>query len=203
MTGSINQCTVEAATSPAVKDMLCRLDVHDVESTPWVEMFELGARAQVMKRGVFFPARATKLYEIWRRHDSFDAIDPGTRQQIQEKFLGRSFEEAYTEARRDLLDVAPEEVARIDSNPKHKLALVFRSYFKRAFALARSGDQSRRVDYLVYCGSAMGAFNQWVKGTELEPWQQRHVDTIAHRLLDRAAHFLGERSAVLSGEKTP
>ena len=30
---------------------------------------------QVLKRGVFFPARANKLYELWKSHDSLDDID--------------------------------------------------------------------------------------------------------------------------------
>ena len=49
------------------------------------------------------------------------------------------------------------------------------------------------MDYLVYCGSAMGAFNEWVAGTGLEPWAARHVDTVAERLMESTAELLREK----------
>jgi trans-AT polyketide synthase/acyltransferase/oxidoreductase domain-containing protein len=61
LTGSINQCTVEAGTSDAVKDLLQELNVQDTAYALAGDMFEIGARVQVAKRGLFFPARANKL----------------------------------------------------------------------------------------------------------------------------------------------
>ena len=40
----------------------------------------------------------------------------------------------------------------------------------------------------------MGAFNDWVRGTDLEDWQCRHVDLITERLLAATAKVLGERA---------
>ena len=57
LTGSINQCTCEAGTSASVKDLLQELEVQDTAYAPAGDMFELGARVQVAKRGLFFPAR--------------------------------------------------------------------------------------------------------------------------------------------------
>ena len=62
LTGSINQCTVEAGTSDAVKDMLQEINVQDTAYAPAGDMFEIGARVQVLKKGLFFPARANKLH---------------------------------------------------------------------------------------------------------------------------------------------
>jgi len=31
------------------------------------------------------------------------------------------------------------------------------------------------VDYQVHTGPALGAFNQWVKGTSLEDWRKRQI----------------------------
>jgi trans-AT polyketide synthase, acyltransferase and oxidoreductase domains len=62
VTGSINQCTVEANTSDAVKDLLQQMNVQDTEYAPAGDLFEIGARVQVLKKGLFFPARANKLY---------------------------------------------------------------------------------------------------------------------------------------------
>jgi len=75
VTGSINQCTVEAGTSNQVKDMLQQINIQDTSYAPAGDMFEIGAKVQVMKRGVFFPARANKLYDLWRQFDSFSEID--------------------------------------------------------------------------------------------------------------------------------
>jgi len=39
----------------------------------------------------------------------------------------------------------------------------------------------------------MGAFNQWVKGTALENWRNRHVDEIAEKLMQETAALLNQR----------
>ncbi|MEU4798215.1 ACP S-malonyltransferase [Streptomyces sp. NPDC023327] len=181
LTGSINQCTPEADTSTAVKDLLQSLDVHDVALAPAAEMFELGVRAQVVKRGVFLPARATKLHDLWRRHDSLDAIDAPTRRQIEEKFLR-----------------GPLASASRAGDPKRRMADAFRSYLDRGFELARRGEPGRTVDYLIYCGPAMGAFNSWARGTVLESWQSRHVDAIAEQLMTETAALLRRRAAAFA-----
>ncbi|MBY8854439.1 acyltransferase, partial [Saccharothrix sp. MB29] len=51
VTGSINQCTPEAGVSDDVKDLLAGLDVQDTAYAPAGDMFELGARVQVARRG--------------------------------------------------------------------------------------------------------------------------------------------------------
>ncbi len=95
LTGSINQCTVEAGTSDLVKDLLQEMQVQDTDYAPAGDMFEIGARVQVLKRGLFFPVRANKLYELYRSVDSIEQIDPGTARMIQEKYFQRSLAEVY------------------------------------------------------------------------------------------------------------
>jgi trans-AT polyketide synthase, acyltransferase and oxidoreductase domains len=188
--GSVNQCTMEAATSPEVKKMLQGLTVDDTGFAPSSEMFEFGIRTRMVKRGVFFPARANRLYELWRQHNSFEAIDRVTRRLIEEKYLLCPFDDAYAAAKARLRRTVPEVDARTMESPKEKLALAFRHYFDRGFELALAGDPSRRVDYLIYCGPAMGAFNHWVQGTKLEPWEARHVDLVAQYLMEETARLL-------------
>lgn len=53
LTGSINQCTVEAATSNAVKNLLQQMNVQDTQYAPAGDMFELGAKVQVLKKDYF------------------------------------------------------------------------------------------------------------------------------------------------------
>lgn len=190
LTGSVNQCTVEAGVSARVKEMLQQLDVQDTTYAPSGQMFELGARVRVMKKGVFFHARANKLYDLWRQYNSWDEIDLETRRQIEDKYFQASFSDIYEELRRGLTAEDAERGAR---DPKHRMALVFRWYCNRGILLTLDGDEGREVDFQVYCGPALGALNQWLKGTELEDWRNRHVDQLGRKIMDEAATLLNNR----------
>lgn len=190
LTGSINQCTVEAATSDRVKELLQQMNVQDTDYAPAGDMFELGAKIQVLKKGLFFPARANKLYDLYRQHSSLDEIDEKTKKQIQEKYFKKSFEEVYE----DIQSYYPAHVIeKAEQSPKYKMALIFKWYFRYSTRLALGGNEECRVDYQVLCGPALGAFNQWVKGTALEDWRNRHVDEIAVRLMTETAEILQQR----------
>lgn len=197
VTGSINLCTVESGISPLVKDMLQQINIQDTDYAPAGDMFELGAQVQVLKRGVFFPARARKLHELYRRYDCLDDIDPAIRQQIEDRYFRRSFDEVWRETRAYFAQRDPREITKAESNPKHKMALVFRWYFGYSQRAAMAGDEHDRLDFQVHCGPALGAFNQWAAGTPLEPWQNRHVDHIAERLMTGAADYLHEKFSEL------
>jgi trans-AT polyketide synthase, acyltransferase and oxidoreductase domains len=198
LTGSINQCTCEAGTSASVKDLLQDLEVQDTAYAPAGDMFELGARVQVAKRGLFFPARANKLYELYQRHASMEEIDAKTRQQIQEKYFRRSLDEVWRETRAYYLQADPQLIAACEKNPKRKMAAIFKWYFVHTTRLALQGIEEQKVDYQIHCGPALGAFNQWVKGTELQSWRSRHVADIAERIMCATAHLLQQRFAAMS-----
>ena len=193
LTGSINQCTVEADTSDAVKEILQHLNVQDTDYAPAGDMFEIGAKVQVVRKGVFFPARANKLYELYRHYNSLDEIDDKTKRQIQEKYFRRSFEDVYAETKAYYSQNLPEEIEKAERNPKHKMALIFKWYFVHSMRLARDASEEQKVDYQIHSGPAMGAFNQWVKGTNLENWRNRQVDKIAEKMMRDTASFLNER----------
>jgi trans-AT polyketide synthase/acyltransferase/oxidoreductase domain-containing protein len=199
LTGSINQCTVEAGTSDLAKDLLAGANVQDTEMAPAGDMFEIGAKVQVLKKGLFFPARANKLYELYKQYDSLEQIDPKTRDQIESRYFKRSFEEVYKETKDFYLSVAPEQIEKAEKNPKQKLALILRWYFIHSTRLALKGIADQKVDFQIHCGPAMGAFNQWVKGTRYEDWRNRHVDEIADMLMNGAASILCQRFLELQG----
>jgi len=203
-TGSINQCTVEAGTSDSVKNMLQEMDVQDTTYAPAGDMFETGAKVQVLKKGLFFPGRGNKLYELYMRHNSLDEIDNQTRKQIEEKYFRRSFEDVWSETR-DYYSRANPAFAKLEISPKQKMSMVFRWYFVHTTRLAMRGAEEDKVNYQVHCGPALGAFNQWVKGTALESWQNRHVSDIGERIMNGAAAVLAKRYAELSvkGDLTP
>jgi trans-AT polyketide synthase/acyltransferase/oxidoreductase domain-containing protein len=199
LTGSINQCTVEAGTSIAVKDMLETASSQDTAYAPAGDMFELGAKVQVFKKGIFFPARANRLYELYLRHNSIDEIDDKTRSQIEEKYFKRSFDDVWRETKAYYRNAGRKNAEELERSPKQKMALIFRWYFVHSNRLALEGDENQKLDYQIHCGPALGAFNRWVKGTELEPWRNRHVAEIAERLLDATAERLNQRFVQLTG----
>lgn len=193
LTGSINQCTVEAGISSAVKDRLQDIDIQDTTYAPAGDMFEIGAQTQVLRKGLLFPARANKLYDLYSHHQSIEEIDESTQKQIQERYFKRSFSEVWEETKAYLEITNPNDIVRGDQNPKYKMALIFRWYFIHTTRLALNGGDENSTDFQVHCGSAMGAFNQWVKGTSLENWRNRHVDEIAKKLMDDTAEILTQR----------
>ncbi|WP_339192535.1 ACP S-malonyltransferase [Bacillus sp. FSL K6-1003] len=195
LTGSINQCTVEAATSDRVKDLLQQMNVQDTAYAPAGDMFESGSKVQVLKKGVFFPARASKLHELYQRFGSLSEIDQKTLTQLEEKYFKRSIEKIYEDIK---LHYPSAEIEKAERNPKHKMALIFRWYFRYSSQLAISGSEESKVDYQVHCGPALGAFNQWVKGSELESWRNRHVDDIGKILMTETAKLLNDRIALFS-----
>lgn len=202
LTGSINQCTVEAGTSNSVKNMLVELNVQDTAYAPAGDMFELGAKVQVARRGLFFPARANKLYELYQRHGSLEEIDIKTRQQIQEKYFRRSFDDVWAETKAYYSRARPEKAQEMERNPKQKMAAIFKWYFVHTTRLALQGKEEQKVDYQIHCGPALGAFNQWVKGTELSAWRNRNVARIAEHLMQSTAKMLDQRFATFTAHAT-
>lgn len=193
LTDWINQCTVEAGTSDAVKDLLQGMGVQDTETAPAADLFELGSKVRVLKKGVSFPVRANRLYDLWRHHGSWNEIDAPTRARIERDFFGRTFERAYEDVKSLHARRFPREIDKAERDERHKMALVFRWYLDHALRLALSGAKEQRSNYQVLCTPALGAFNQWVKGTRLEPWQQRHVDVIADQIMEGAAEVLNRQ----------
>jgi trans-AT polyketide synthase/acyltransferase/oxidoreductase domain-containing protein len=194
LTGSVNQCSPEAGTSDAVKDILAGLDVQDTAYAPAGDMFEIGARVQVVRKGTLFAARGNKLYQLYRSHDSWEAIDRATRRSVEETYFKRPFAEVWEETRAYHLGRGRDaEIEKAERLPKHRMALVFRWYFARSVRWALEGDPAQKVNYQIQCGPAIGAFNHAVRGTGLEDWRHRHVDRIAEHLMTGAAAVLARR----------
>jgi len=190
LTGSINQCSVEAGNSAAVKDLLQQMDIQDTDYAPAGDLFEIGGQVQVLKRGLLFPARANKLYEIYRAHKGLETLDAQTRKMLETSYFRRSFEEVFAETKAYWLKTRPAEIELAERDPKKKMALVFKWYFVHSMRLALQGQTDQQHDYQIHCSPALGAFNRLVKGTTQEAWQNRHVDDIAETLMRRTAVLL-------------
>lgn len=192
LTGSINQCTVEGGTSDRAKDLLQDMNVQDTTYVPAGDMFELGAKLQVLRKGLLFPARANKLYDLYLQYHSLDDMDDKLREKIEKQYFKKSFQEVWEETKAFYENVKPDEIEKAEKNPRHKMLLLFRWYFIHTGRLAMQGIKGRETDYQIHCGSSLGAFNQWVKGTNLENWRNRHVDEIAKKLMTEAAGHLNK-----------
>lgn len=193
LTGSINQCTVEAGISDRVKEMLQQAGPQDTAIVPAGDMLEIGAKMQVFRRGLLFPSRATRLYELYRDYAEWSEIPPDIRHQIETRYFRRSFTEVVDELRIYHTARNPERWSTIDRSPRQLLAMVCRWYFYQTTQWALTGDPDREADYQIHCGPALGAFNAWVQGTRLSDWRERHVDEIAERIMTATAELLSQR----------
>ena len=187
VTGSVNQASVEAALAPDAKQMLVQADVADVIMAPAADMFELGVKLQVLRRGTMFAVRAQKLYDLYESHASLDEISAADRATLERNVFKAPLDQIWQDTRRFFEERDPREVERAESDPKHKMALVCRWYLGKSSRWAIDGERGRQPDYQIWCGPAMGAFNRWVKGTFLESLDNRSVVQIARNLLEGAA----------------
>lgn len=187
MTGTINQACVEAGTSPIVKQMLAEAEQADVVMAPAADMFEMGVKVQVLKRGTMFALRARKLYELYRAYNRIEDLPATERSALERDYFRCTLEQAWASTVAFFQTRDPAQITRAERDPKHKLALVFRAYLGQSSNWANRGIADRKVDYQVWCGPAMGAFNEWTRGTFLADPANRDVVTVAHNLLVGAA----------------
>jgi trans-AT polyketide synthase/acyltransferase/oxidoreductase domain-containing protein len=186
LTGSVNQSCYESGLDEDGRKMLAEADIADVIMAPAADMFEMGVEVQVLRRGTMFALRARKLYELYRAYPSLDAIPTEDRLRVEKQILRTSFEEAWESTRAFWLERDPAEVERAERDPHHKMALVFRSYLGLSSRWAIAGDTERRVDYQIWCGPAMGAFNRWTRGSFLAEPAARSVVQVARNLMEGA-----------------
>ncbi len=198
VTGSVNQACIESGTSDTVREMLTETRQADVTMAPAADMFEMGVTVQVLKRGTMFPMRAARLYEIYRSCSGLDDIPPQEREKLEKTMFLAPLEEIWRDTRAYFQKRDPKQVERAERDPKHRMALVFRWYLGMAAHWAKDGNPSRKMDYQVWAGPAMGAFNEWVSGTFLAKAEQRKVVTVARNILYGAAVL--SRAAMLRSQ---
>ncbi|MCB9664732.1 MAG: PfaD family polyunsaturated fatty acid/polyketide biosynthesis protein [Alphaproteobacteria bacterium] len=187
LTGSVNQACVESGLSEVGRRQLAQAGLGDVTMAPAADMFEQGVKVQVLKRGTMFAPRAHRLYEIYRSHDSLDDLSAEERTQLEQRVLGRPLDEIWDETRAFWARRDADELARAERDPHHRMALCFRWYLGLSSRWAIAGDSGRAMDYQIWCGPAMGAFNAWTRGTFLEDPARREVAQVGLNLLEGAA----------------
>ena len=204
LTGSVNQACVESGSCDAVRAMLAQAEQADIAMAPAADMFEMGVRVQVLKRGTMFPMRATKLYDLYRTHAGLENLPEADRNFVEKQLLRSNIDDAWRSTREFFQKRDPKQVERAERDPKHRMALVFRSYLGLSSRWANAGDASRVMDYQIWCGPAMGAFNEWTRGSFLAKPENRQAVVVAQNLLYGAAlqlrrQFLRAQGIQLAG----
>lgn len=187
VTGSINQSCVESGASARSKKLLAEADMADVMMAPAADMFEMGVRLQVLKRGTLFPMRAQKLYDLYTQYESIDSIPTKEREKLEKQIFRNPLEEIWASTEAYFAERDPSQIERATSRPKRKMALIFRWYLGLSSNWSKEGTPGREMDYQIWCGPSMGAFNAWVRGSYLEDMKNRKVADVARQILTGAA----------------
>ena len=203
VTGSINQACVESGASEHTRKLLASAAMADVTMAPSADMFELGARVQVLKKGSFFPMRAQKLYDLYHAYDKIEDIPELTRVELETKIFKRTMDDIWQETTAFFSKRNPAHISKADQNPKKKMALIFRWYLGLSSRWSRDGVEDRKMDYQIWCGPSMGAFNEWVHGTYLEEYNSRHVSDVAWQILTGCAYQFRLQSLKLQSVSIP
>ena len=199
VTGSVNQSCVESGTSDYVKQTLARVDMADVVMAPSADMFESGARVQVIKTGTMYPMNAQKLYDLYTRYASIDEIPLSDIASLEKRLFHCDIDTVWGYVKGYFAHVDPCRLEKAEKNGKLKMALIFRWYLGNSSRWAITGDLDRRMDMQIWCGKSMGAFNQWVRGTELESPENRTVVGVAEAIMVQAALIITENYLTLNG----
>ena len=203
VTGSINQACVESGASEHTRKLLASAAMADVTMAPSADMFELGARVQVLKKGSFFPMRAQKLYDLFHAYDKIEDIPEPIRVELETKIFKRTMDDIWQETTAFFSKRNPAHISKADQNPKKKMALIFRWYLGLSSRWSRDGVEDRKMDYQIWCGPSMGAFNEWVHGTYLEEYNSRHVSDVAWQILTGCAYQFRLQSLKLQSVSIP
>ena len=169
--GTIAQPCRESGTCDAVRAMLCQAKATDVAMAAAADMFTQGVQLQVLKSGTMFAQRANHLYDLYKTYDDFEAMPTDVRRTLETKYFQCSIDEVwaatvdfYTHRLQDLTKVRKAETDR-----KLHMDLCMRWYLGNSSRWANTGTKGRKLDYQVWCGPAIGSFNDWIAGTDLDP----------------------------------
>ena len=199
VTGSVNQSCLEAAASSHSKNLLAQAVMTDVTMAPAADMFEMGVELQVLKRGTMFPMRAKKLYELYKNYESIEEIPQHERLKLEQQVFRSSLDEIWRQTEEHFNARDPHQIERAKDHPKRKMALIFRWYLGLSSRWSNSGEQGREADYQIWAGPAMGAFNDWVKGSYMEEVSNRKTVEVAWHIMSGAAYLYRLRLFQIQG----
>ena len=185
--GSVHQATIEAGTTKEVKEMLSKAGVADVMMTSSADMFEMGVKVQVLKKGTMMGVRGNQLYDLYKRYGSIEELPEKTLRDLEKNIFRVPIESIWEETKKYFSAVEPEQILLAQKDPKHKMVLIFRWYLGNSSRWPVIGQKDRLMDYQIWCGPAIGSFNEWVRGTFLEAPDQRDIRQVSLNLMEGGA----------------
>lgn len=200
-TGSINQACTESGSSERVRALLAAAAQTDVARAPAADMFEMGVTVQVLKKGTRFAERANLLHEHYRKHGSIEELPGDAREKLERDVFRKPLDEVWEQTAAFFAARDPRQLEKAAASPRHRMALVFRWYLGQSSKWANAGVEDRVDDYQIWCGPAMGAFNDWVRGSFLEPAGARSAPVAAKNILFHAAVL--QRASLLRMQGVP
>ncbi|MFO5526319.1 MAG: PfaD family polyunsaturated fatty acid/polyketide biosynthesis protein [Cuspidothrix sp.] len=203
VTGSINQSCLEAGTSAYTKKLLAEAEMTDVMMAPAADMFEMGVKLQVLKKGTLFPLRAQKLWELYKNYNSISEIPPNEIEKLENQIFRKTITGIWQETSAYLSQRNPEKLSKAANNPKLKMALIFRWYLGLSSRWSNNGEKGREIDYQIWCGPAMGSFNNWVRGSYLADVNNRRVVNVADEIMTGAAYLYRIQNLKIQGLQMP
>jgi PfaD family protein len=147
----------------------------------------MGVKVQVLKRGTMFAMRGAKLYELYTQYPAWEAAPAAVRDNLEKTVFRSTYAEIWRGTEEYFRTRDPKQLEKAARDPRHQMALVFRWYLGMSSRWANAGEPSRQLDYQVWCGPAMGAFNEWTKGSFLERPEERGVGVVGLNLMYHAA----------------
>lgn len=203
-TGSINQCTVESGAHAVIKEILSTVSLHDTTISIAGDMFEIGAKAQVVRKNSRHAFRANTLYQLYTHYKSLDDLSATVLRDLETNYFKRPLADVWQLVCDYKRGHNPEQIIEASENPHLKMALIFKWYFAHCGQITHAGDLSEADNFQIFCGPAMGAFNQWVAGTHYAQWQNRHVHELAALLMNAACKYAQAMpTALRPGEGSP
>jgi trans-AT polyketide synthase, acyltransferase and oxidoreductase domains len=203
VTGSVNQACIESGASDHTKKLLADAGMADITMAPSSDMFEMGVKVQVLKKGTLFAMRAQKLYNLYNQYESLEAIPAEERAKLEKQIFQKPIDSIWQETVDFFTQRDPKQIERANQNPKRKMALVFRWYLGLSSRWSAAGVAGREMDYQIWCGPSMGTFNDWVRGTYLEKTENRKVFDVANQIMNGAAYQYRARSLEMQGVILP
>ncbi|MCI0366383.1 MAG: PfaD family polyunsaturated fatty acid/polyketide biosynthesis protein [Phycisphaerales bacterium] len=203
LTGTVNQTAVESGLSEVGRAMLTEAGMADVAMAPSADMFELGVKVQVLRKGSLYAQRASRLYHLYRNYESLEELPEGIRTGLERELFHKPIARIEADLRDFFGRRDPGQIERAAGDAHHRMALIFRWYLGQSSRWPISGDVTRRLDYQIWCGPAIGSFNDWVRDGVLADHRTRSVKQIGLNIMEGAAVATRAQQARAHGIDVP
>ena len=193
---------MEAGTSEHTRKLLAQADMADVAMAPSADMFEMGVKVQVLKRGTMFAPRASKLYEVYTRYPTWEEVPQVERDRLETTVFKRKYDEIWADTVKFFTERDPRQLERAANDLHQQMALVFRWYL--GFPRAGRTTVKKAARWIIKSGAVL----RWVLsmiGRAAPTWKpaNRRVVDVARHILTGTAYFTRLRALTMTGISVP